>query len=330
MSITAMPVQDKDLKERKRRRKPRTKQVSDLPAIVASELKANEINLTPGKEHTVCPNCGCWTPITGILGTPKLTPHHTTPYHHQQSTPRRCIGSNRRIDLDIDARFWRTQLAETNPTVAARRATKVLPKPKTGTLPAATQLKPVALSASAAHQILLGHIDRCMSCTKRTPSAAARMCRDGARLEELFQRLRRQEPTRRARREVLERERRRFDRQYMTAAVRREHWESVLPRAEAADAQRVPEFVGEQPAEACEAPMDPELVTVPDGRKDDIKRLFPDRPSLVRPTPKCVRCGATKPTLASAAAAGWRRIRHQMHCGPCAIEFPAWTTPFSS
>ncbi|GAA2955299.1 MULTISPECIES: hypothetical protein [Streptomyces] len=117
---------------RKRRRKTRTKNVSPLPALVASQLTAGQIDLTPGKEHVICPACENWTPITGVLGTPVLVPHHTTPYHDRTATRRRCSNTNRRIVLDIEVEAWQEQLAErteVSASVGSRRAKKVLPKP---------------------------------------------------------------------------------------------------------------------------------------------------------------------------------------------------------
>ncbi|MEK8141613.1 hypothetical protein NKH18_00495 [Streptomyces sp. M10(2022)] len=103
-------------KARKRRRKTRTKNVSPLPAIVASQLKADEINLTPGKEHVICPTCSNWTPITGILSTPVLvptTPPRTTtapppppllqqqPPDHPRHRDRRLAGGTDRADRGV-------------------------------------------------------------------------------------------------------------------------------------------------------------------------------------------------------------------------------------
>ncbi|MGW7401828.1 hypothetical protein ACWGH7_35840 [Streptomyces cyaneofuscatus] len=119
-------------KARKRRRKTRTKTVSHLPALLASEFTAGRIDLTPGKEHVLCPACETWTPITGVLGTPVLVPHHTTPYHDRTPNPRRCSNTNRRIVLDTKVEAWQEQLAErteVSASVATRRPTKVLPKP---------------------------------------------------------------------------------------------------------------------------------------------------------------------------------------------------------
>ncbi|MET9656820.1 hypothetical protein [Streptomyces sp. NPDC006510] len=120
---------------RKRRRKTRTRNVSSLQPIVASDLKVTHIDLTPGKESLVCPSCERWTPITGMLGTPKLVPHSTKRYRNTES-PRCQQGTNRRVNIDVDVNDWRTDLAEAAPTTASRRATKVLPKPKSTMAPA--------------------------------------------------------------------------------------------------------------------------------------------------------------------------------------------------
>src|SRR5260221_14303938 len=62
----------------KRRTKTRTKRVSHLPPLTVSALAPNEIDLLPGTESLVCPDCRTWCPITGQQGaTPKLVPHHT-------------------------------------------------------------------------------------------------------------------------------------------------------------------------------------------------------------------------------------------------------------
>lgn len=117
---------------RKRRRKTRTKTLSPLPAIVASDRAHAEIDLTPGREHLICPDCKRWTPITGVLGTPKLVPHHTEQAKSRTEKLRRCSGTNRQVVIDIDIAGWRSQRAEAvtiaRATAATRRATKVLPK----------------------------------------------------------------------------------------------------------------------------------------------------------------------------------------------------------
>ncbi|MPY36721.1 hypothetical protein FNH09_37540 [Streptomyces adustus] len=122
MTTTATPT------ARKRCRKTRTKKVNPRPPILASTLAATEIDLAPGREHMVCPDCRTWCPITGMNGTPKLVPHHTDP----AGTPntRRCTaGSDRRVTIDVTVGSWSTTLIEARPTIDSRRPTKVLPKP---------------------------------------------------------------------------------------------------------------------------------------------------------------------------------------------------------
>lgn len=117
-------------KARKRRRKTRTKNVSDSPAILASDLAFNELDLTPGKEHLVCPDCSTWVPVTGMLGTPKLVPHHRE--RAKTGAPLRCTaGSNRRVVIDVDAAAWGAKVAEADATVVGRRCGRVNRKPRT-------------------------------------------------------------------------------------------------------------------------------------------------------------------------------------------------------
>ncbi|MFI2318409.1 hypothetical protein AMK17_37800 [Streptomyces sp. CB00072] len=305
-------------KARKRRRKTRTKTVSPLPAIIASEIKTSEINLTPGKEHVVCPACKCWTPITGVLSKPLLVPHHTTPYHDRTTTPRRCSSSNRRIVLNTEVEAWQEQLVErteVSSTVASRRATKVLPKPKAHPAPAASQLTPVPLSAEQVRKAFRRHQERCLACKGEATDRAGQTlpCRDGERLAVTFLRLVRQEPKRLAIREFFARERRRFDREYAVAAPKREAgWAAVLPAVQTADQSRRTVPQGAQPAEGPEVPLD-----------HMVPRQAAERPE--QGPLKCAHCGTTESSLTSAVAAGWCRITRRSHCGRCAERFPAWT-----
>ncbi|WP_189538386.1 hypothetical protein, partial [Streptomyces roseolilacinus] len=196
----------------------RTSNVNHRPPVITSKLKVTELDLTPGKEHLVCPDCSTWVPITGMLGTPKLVPHHTG--RAKAAEPRRCTaGSNRRIDLDIKLDAWRVgvaERAEVAATVAFRRATKVLPKPRTGSVPAVSQLKPTPLTPEAVRVVFIRHREMCPSCKDETKGSTrtVQLCPEGKRLADSYLRLLRQEPKRRAQREAFARERQRFDRQY--------------------------------------------------------------------------------------------------------------------
>ncbi|MGV9248014.1 hypothetical protein [Streptomyces sp. NPDC003710] len=244
----------------KRRRKTRTPQVNHRPPITASALKANEIDLCPGKEHLICPDCGTWCPITGMQGAPKLVPHHTD--RAGTPNPRRCTaGSNRRVTIDVEVGAWRTKLIEAVPTTASRRATKVLPKPKTQPAPAASQIKPALLSAETIRQAFRQHQQQCHACKGEATSRDGEPlpCRDGERLAVTFLRVLRQEPKRRTVREFFARERRRFDRQYAAAATakRTTQWAAVLPAVQAADTQRAQLPAGDAPTEGPSVPLTP-------------------------------------------------------------------------
>ncbi|MFJ8855666.1 hypothetical protein [Streptomyces sp. NPDC102437] len=304
---------------RKRRRKTRTKNISPLPALVASDFTASQIDLTPGKEHVFCPACENWTPITGVLGTPVLVPHHTTPYHDPTTTPRRCSNTNRRITLDTVIDTWRAELAErtqASATVASRRPTKVLPKPKAHAAPAASQLKPAPLSAEQVRRVFRQHQEQCLACRgeAKNQNGQTLPCPDGERLAVTVLRLFRQEPKRQALREFFARERRRFDREYAGAAPKREAgWAAVLPAVQNADQLRRAVPQDARPTEGRpEIPLD-----------HLVPRQAPAQPEKGRL--KCEYCSATESSLADAVAAGWCRIIRRPHCGRCANRFPAWT-----
>ncbi|MFE5482987.1 hypothetical protein [Streptomyces sp. NPDC056527] len=243
----------------KRRRKTRTSRVSSRPPIVTSNLKANEIELFPGKEHLICPDCGSWCPITGMQGAPKLVPHHSE--RASTPNPRRCPGSDRRVVVDVAVGAWRTELAEAVPSTRSRRATRVLPKPKTPQAPAASQIKPAPFSAEKVRQAFRHHQTHCLACKGEVAGLDAQLlpCSDGERLAATFLRLLRQEPKRRTVRDFFARERARLDRRYAAAAPARRmsEWAQVLPAVEAADTRRRQIPVGTSPTESLSVPLEP-------------------------------------------------------------------------
>ncbi|CAM5558275.1 hypothetical protein SPURM210S_03811 [Streptomyces purpurascens] len=84
-------------------------------------------------------------------------------------------------------------------------------------------------------------------------------CRDGERLAATFLRLLRQEPKRRTIRDFFAQERRRFDRQYATAAPakRTSEWAAVLPAVQEADTRREQLPAGDAPTEGPSVPLKP-------------------------------------------------------------------------
>ncbi|WP_051779481.1 hypothetical protein [Streptomyces sp. NRRL S-241] len=271
-------------KASKRRRKTRTSNVNHRPPVIASRLKVNEIDLTPGKEHLVCPDCSTWVPITGVLGTPKLVPHHTG--RAKTAEPRRCTaGSNRQVTIDVEADAWRTQLIEAAPTTAARRATKVLPKPKVKPAPAASQVKPAPLSAEQVRRAFRQHQQQCLACKGEAKNRDGQSlpCPDGERLAVTFLRLLRQEPKRQAVREFFAQERQRFDRQYAEAAAakRASEWAAVLPKVKDADTRRSQLPDGDRPTDARSVPLVPVNEQAFDQRQAELGRRYAERMATV-------------------------------------------------
>ncbi|MFE6270457.1 hypothetical protein ACFVQ9_16945 [Streptomyces goshikiensis] len=267
-------------KASKRRRKTRTSNVNHRPPVIASKLKVTEIDLTPGKEHLVCPDCSTWVPITGMLGMPKLVPHHTG--RAKTGEPHRCAaGSNRQVTIDVEADAWRTQLIEGAPTAASRRATKVLPKPKVKPAPAASQVKPAPLSAEQVRRAFRQHQQQCLACKGEAKNRDGQLlpCPDGESLAVTFLRLLRQEPKRKAVREFFARERRRFDRQYAQAAPakRASEWAAVLPKVKDADTRRSQMPVGAKPSEARSVPLAPGDEKTFDQRQAELGRQYAAR-----------------------------------------------------
>ncbi|WP_073776152.1 hypothetical protein [Streptomyces sp. MJM1172] len=279
--MITMPVTPK---ASKRRRKTRTSNVNHRPPVIASKLKVNEIDLAPGKEHLVCPDCSTWVPITGMLGTPKLVPHHTG--RAKTGEPHRCAaGSNRPVTIDIEADALRTQLIEGTPTAASRRATKVLPKPKVKPAPAASQVKPAPLSAEQVRRAFRQHQQHCLACKGEAKNRDGQTlpCPDGERLAVTYLRLLRQEPKRQAVREFFARERRRFDRQYAKAAPakRASEWAAVLPKVKEADTRRSQLPVGDRLTDARSVPLAPVNERTFDQRQAELGRQYAARTAAV-------------------------------------------------
>lgn len=200
-------------------------------------------------------------------------------------------------------------------SVASRRPTKVLPKPKTSSVPAASQLKPVPLSAEQVRRVFRQHQKQCLACRGEAKDRTGQTlpCPDGEGLAVTFLRLFRQEPKRQALREFFARERRRFDREYAEAAPKRQAgWAAVLPAVQNADQMRCAVPQGAHPTDGPQVPLEH---MVPRQAAEQ-----PEKGQL-----KCEHCGATESSLVDAVFAGWCQITRRPHCGQCADRFPAWT-----
>ncbi|MFF4950572.1 hypothetical protein [Streptomyces chattanoogensis] len=143
---------------RPRPKRTRTKNTSHRPALALSALPAQDLDLEPGKEHLVCPDCRMPCPITG-LRSPKLVPHDG------QHRAQRCIGSNRTVLVDVTVEDWRQQLDGVFRDADSRRSRRQFYKPMPGPATPLHRIgRPSAESALAAYR---AHRKQCDACTSR-------------------------------------------------------------------------------------------------------------------------------------------------------------------
>lgn len=173
---------------RERTKRSRTKNTSRRPALALSALPVQELDLHPGAEHLVCPDCRTWCPVTG-LRSPKLVPH-------DGENAQRCIGSNRRVLLDVTIAEWRQVLAEAVTDTASRRPTSVRRKPQSKTLPAIPQMTSAPVSAADALTAYRKHFTMCAASRMPGRCGGTHRCADGARLAALYEQLQRTQPHR--------------------------------------------------------------------------------------------------------------------------------------
>ncbi|MET8420854.1 hypothetical protein AB0P40_15785 [Streptomyces sp. NPDC079189] len=166
---------------RKRLRRTRTRTVSARPALAVSTLRPHQFDLRPTCVSLVCPDCMTWCPITGAqTHTPKLVPHHAEPAGTED--PRRCLGSNRHVVIDVTLARWARRLEDGVAETNGRRATSMLRKPKTAVTPAITQILAPVLDAPGALKLYRAH---CKQCTVCHESGHAH-CADGSPLVRLY------------------------------------------------------------------------------------------------------------------------------------------------
>ncbi|MCA1221406.1 hypothetical protein [Streptomyces sp. 8L] len=229
-------------------------------------MSPKHLNLREGEPRlVVCPDCESWCGLERSMIKPHRdgteAPTRARRYvGDKPSRGRRCPGSAQRIVFDVTSEQWGERLLEAETTASARRSTMVLPKVKAAPAPAVSQLVPAPLSAETIRRALRGHIQQCRACKGKATSRVGEPlpCRDGERLAVTFLRLLRQEPKRRAVRDLFARERRRFDRQYAAAAPARRafEWGAVLPAVQAVDSERAQLPTGDTPTEAPSVPLD--------------------------------------------------------------------------
>ncbi|MEV7711200.1 hypothetical protein [Streptomyces sp. NPDC088270] len=110
---------------------------SPRPALLASEILPQNLNLRDGEVHTVrCPDCETWRPIKRSM----ISPHRADDpapgprrYNHGDNTPRprasRCPASAQLIEMDITVEQWGRALLDAERIAASRRSARQFYKP---------------------------------------------------------------------------------------------------------------------------------------------------------------------------------------------------------
>lgn len=203
---------------RKRPGRVRTKRTNRREPLRLSTMDSQDFNVRRNETKSiVCPDCRTWRRVEGETtlkivdhcddrcGTKRVcgdSPQHTL-----------CGGSEQLVVIDINVQRWQARqnrlVQEAMPAEkrrAARQFYKPIPAPTTpiAAMPRTLRNSWDALAAYAAHR------KWCVSCTD------THRCGDAARLDQRHQQAQRTQP----RRDILIRERRRFDRSYERSALK--------------------------------------------------------------------------------------------------------------
>ncbi|WP_371098880.1 hypothetical protein [Streptomyces sanglieri] len=173
---------------------------SPRPALLASEILPQNLNLRDGEVHTVrCPDCEAWRPIKRSMIAPHRVGDDPAPgprrYNHGDNTPRpragRCPGSAQLIKMNISVEQWGRALLDAESIAASRRSARQFYKPlaeaqvPVSRMARAPKSQPVQFfqtELNTAHQrsleAVVHHRSSCTACQ------AGRFCRIGRQLEE--------------------------------------------------------------------------------------------------------------------------------------------------
>ncbi|GAA3372477.1 hypothetical protein GCM10017744_104140 [Streptomyces antimycoticus] len=196
----------------------RTKRTNRREPLLLSKVDPQDFNVREGEVKSIaCPDCRTWRRLMGDT-TLKIREHCVSDKVAAGENHRRCPGSNQVVVIDIDVRTWQRQtnrLLKDGMWADQRRAAQQFHKPLLPSATPVTKMSPVPVSAQAALSAYRQHFKKCPACT------GAHRCGDGAQLAELYERLQRTQPRRDKAREVLARERVRFDRSYIAEGAER-------------------------------------------------------------------------------------------------------------
>ncbi|MFB6507504.1 MULTISPECIES: hypothetical protein [unclassified Streptomyces] len=172
---------------------------SPRPALLASEILPQNLNLRDGERRTVrCPDCETWRPLKRSMISPHRVDDDPAPgprRYNGDNTPRpragRCPGSAQLITMDITVEQWGHALLDAESIAASRRSARQFYKPLADAQVPVSRMARAPKSQSAqyfqtelntAHQrareAVVLHRSSCEACR------AGRFCGTGRQLEE--------------------------------------------------------------------------------------------------------------------------------------------------
>ncbi|MFJ2900253.1 hypothetical protein ACIO87_35935 [Streptomyces sp. NPDC087218] len=172
---------------------------SPRPALLASEILPQNLNLRDGERRTVkCPDCETWRPLKRSMISPHRVDDDPAPgprRYNGDTTPRpragRCPGSAQLITMDITVEQWGHALLDAESIAASRRSARQHYKPLAEAQVPVSRMARAPKSQSAqyfqnelntAHQrareAVALHRSSCAACQ------AGRYCGTGRQLEE--------------------------------------------------------------------------------------------------------------------------------------------------
>lgn len=133
------------------------------PPLKLSSVPASSVQMREGERRSiVCPECGEWHPLRRNV----VWPHHLERTERGKNG-RRCPGSARRVEIDVDLADWGREIAEADATVTGRRTSRVTRRPTQTPPPPVGRMSPAPVSAAAALASYRAHVRACATCTGR-------------------------------------------------------------------------------------------------------------------------------------------------------------------
>ncbi|GGY77175.1 hypothetical protein [Streptomyces anulatus] len=256
---------------------------SRRPALKASEIPPQNLNLRDGERHSiVCPDCDTWHPLYRKM----IKTHHLDREVRGGRAPR-CPGSAQLIDMDISVEQWGERMLAADSTATGRRSARQHYKPLAQPPVPIYRLADRGPQGTPTLHRLLPLLERARHAVDQHRVACS-LCGAGGRCDAgraLEVRLAETDASCTIAREQLKhQERRRFDR--AAAPKRQSAWAAVLPAVQDADTRRsvvpVPPARPEAPAQAevPSVPTEPENLEAYDRRQAELGKQYAQRKTM--------------------------------------------------